>query len=326
MVEIKYTDTKGIKCNECNHVIKRNEISISIPKAFKNIHQQKYNDLSECYTKEGKNVHLHCWKYFWMRPYQCMFGDSLNNLSRKDADIVEVLVRRWQKDYRENVKNYEKHKEKIGKRKRKSVKLKANKKRKMDSSMVIDEEVFFMGLTKEIWGTIFTYLPLEDIGCVALSCRDLNTYTNSNTVWEMLAKSNLSESIATIKIEMFPHIENYKDFYKEVHKHICKKCGDYCESCEANYFYFIDGTLCASCRASEEFELLNKSNAKKIYKLNDNELNVIRSARSSNPFHRSTAMFKYLRMELETLSLYKNSQTQKRIQRRHAVKTEVATD
>jgi hypothetical protein len=261
-----------------------------------------------------------------------MFDSSLSNLNQKDKDKVEQKIKNWQKLYTERVKNHtkyeaklklkeEKEQEKQKKKKKKTPTKKkrrrasgeheiededqpAAKKTKVEESSINDivlndePDIFYMGMPQDIWGSIFSYLSLRDVSNVAVTCKDLNFYTNLNYIWLLLGTERLSPKFAEMKQVTFPAL-TFKGAYCEAMNSVCLNCGTHCPNKEVSYFYLVDGLVCTDCQKLTKFALINKSDAKKNFKLSDTDLRGMRSLRLSNPFHRSTPMFRFLQCELE---------------------------
>ena len=189
------------------------------------------------------------------------------------------------------------------------------------TSLVTGPSPYLLGLSDEIWYEILQYLPFDSLLQLSQISRSMFYYSSMNSLWESLCVKFLCPRARSVQEEYFPTLD-YKTLFRKLYDNCCIQCGEYLRlDVELDnamtlaqskgsiqvpthpdyYHYLVDHCVCEKCQKSSALSTISKTEAKRIYFVNDRDFNALRCMKSPNPFHRSTAMFKFLRAQLQQI-------------------------
>jgi len=179
---------------------------------------------------------------------------------------------------------------------------------------------YLFDLSDDVWIEIFKYLHVTSLPAIAQSCKTMYYYANLNYLWESMCDRVCSQT-RQVQQQYFPNITAHNVLFKHLYENCCVVCGTYLRcgqhldnplslakskgsvQLEKDYYnYLVDNCICSSCEETSTLcNLISKTEAKKKYYITDTELNRLRCLKSPNPWHRSTAMFKYLETQVKAI-------------------------
>ncbi|KAG2374082.1 hypothetical protein C9374_011161 [Naegleria lovaniensis] len=182
---------------------------------------------------------------------------------------------------------------------------------------------YLLGLSDEIWNEILQYLPFDTLLQLSQVSRTMFYYSEMNSLWEALCVKFLCPNARHVQKTYFPQLSNdFKTLFRKLYENCCIQCGEYLRldveldrslslaqskgsihvpSHPDYYHYLVDHCVCGKCQTSSAFSTISKTEAKRIFYVNDRDFNSLRCMKSPNPFHRSTAMFKFLKAPLQRI-------------------------
>ncbi|KAG2374106.1 hypothetical protein C9374_011185 [Naegleria lovaniensis] len=189
---------------------------------------------------------------------------------------------------------------------------------------------YLFGLSDEIWNEILSYLTFPKLLSLNKVSKCFYYYSTQSTLWKEQCIQALCPNAIQVQEQYFPHWSNdFKKVFQLLYGNCCIICGEYMRldeqlyqstSLSASmgsilvskyplyYNHLLDGCVCTACSGSSLAENITKTNAKKKYSVNDEDLNLIRCLRSPNPWHPSTAMCVYSDLQLQVLQSRKNEE------------------
>jgi hypothetical protein len=162
---------------------------------------------------------------------------------------------------------------------------------------------------------VLVFLDHKDILKVALSFQALNTLCSMQSLWKRFCFEQVSPHFSTIRREFFstsPISSDFKELYKVMNNKVCVDCRNFCgeDVYKLHRCYFTDKVVCDDCINKDHYKTITKTEIKKKYKLlSDADLSFMRCFKKSNPFHRSTPMYKFLIAQVEYVIHLKNIQS-----------------